>query len=55
MAIPIFMVVLSMTLPARMNRITNLLVASLYVPVDGIQRGGRILGCTSTALASYSK
>ena len=33
MAIPIFMVLLSMTLPARMNRITNLLVASLYVPV----------------------
>jgi hypothetical protein len=32
-AIPIFMVVLSMTLPARMNRITNLIVASLYVPV----------------------
>ena len=33
MAIPIFMVVLSMTLPARANRITNLVVASLYVPV----------------------
>jgi Family of unknown function (DUF6326) len=32
-AIPIFMVVLSMTLPARMNRITNLIVAALYVPV----------------------
>ena len=32
-AIPIFMVVLSMTLPARMNRITNLFVAALYVPV----------------------
>ena len=33
MAIPIFMVVLSTTLPARTNRITNLVVASLYVPV----------------------
>jgi Family of unknown function (DUF6326) len=33
MAIPIFMVVLSMTLPARANRITNLIVAALYVPV----------------------
>ncbi|MEU7514096.1 DUF6326 family protein [Streptomyces sp. NPDC042898] len=32
-AIPIFMVVLSTTLPARANRITNLIVASLYVPV----------------------
>ncbi|MEV0949435.1 DUF6326 family protein [Promicromonospora sp. NPDC050249] len=33
MAIPIFMVVLSMTLPARANRVTNLVVALLYVPV----------------------
>ncbi|MGW5919011.1 DUF6326 family protein [Nocardia fluminea] len=33
MAIPIFMVVLSMTLPARVNRVANLIVASLYVPV----------------------
>ena len=32
MAIPIFMVVLSMTLPARANRITNLTVASVQVP-----------------------
>ena len=32
MAIPILMIVLSMTLPARANRITNLVVASLYVP-----------------------
>lgn len=32
LAIPIFMVVLSVTLPARANRITNLVVASLYVP-----------------------
>ena len=32
LAIPIFMVVLSTTLPAPVNRITNLVVASLYVP-----------------------
>jgi hypothetical protein len=32
MAIPIFMVVLSMTLPARANRITNLVVASVQIP-----------------------
>ncbi|WP_350280743.1 DUF6326 family protein [Kribbella sp. HUAS MG21] len=31
--IPILMVVLSMTLPARANRIANLVVAALYVPV----------------------
>ena len=30
MAIPIFMVVLSMTLPARANRATNLVVATLF-------------------------
>jgi hypothetical protein len=32
MAIPIFMILLSMTLPARANRTTNLVVASLYIP-----------------------
>ncbi|WP_290055727.1 DUF6326 family protein [Amycolatopsis solani] len=32
MAIPIFMVVLSTTLPARANRTTNLIVASVQVP-----------------------
>ncbi|MCX4985494.1 DUF6326 family protein [Streptomyces sp. NBC_00572] len=32
MAIPILMVVLSMALPARANRITNLIVASVQVP-----------------------
>ncbi len=32
MAIPIFMVLLSMTLPARANRLTNLIVASVQVP-----------------------
>jgi hypothetical protein len=32
LAVPIFMVVLSTTLPARVNRTTNLVVAALYVP-----------------------
>ncbi|WP_280216758.1 DUF6326 family protein [Nocardia neocaledoniensis] len=33
MAVPIFMIVLSTTLPAGVSRVANLLVASLYVPV----------------------
>ena len=33
MAIPILMILLSTTLPARANRTLNLVVASLYVPV----------------------
>ena len=32
-AIPALMVMLSMTLPARVNRVTNLVVASLYIPL----------------------
>ncbi|GAA5028471.1 hypothetical protein GCM10023258_24000 [Terrabacter aeriphilus] len=32
LAVPMFMIVLSMTLPARVNRTTNLVVASLFVP-----------------------
>jgi hypothetical protein len=32
-AIPALMVMLSMALPARVNRATNLVVASLYIPV----------------------
>jgi hypothetical protein len=32
LAIPIFMIVLSTTLPARANRITNLVVAGLFIP-----------------------
>jgi hypothetical protein len=39
-AIPILMVVLSMTLPARASRITNLIVASLYVPVTAFNAVG---------------
>ena len=40
MAIPIFMVVLSMTLPARANRITNLIVASVQVPYTAFNMAG---------------
>lgn len=32
-AIPALMIMFSMTLPARVNRATNLVVASLYIPV----------------------
>ena len=39
-AIPILMVVLSMTLPARVSRIANLVVASLYVPVTAFNAVG---------------
>ena len=35
-AIPALMIVLSMTLPARVNRATNLVVASLYIPAVGM-------------------
>jgi hypothetical protein len=31
-AIPIFMILLSMTLPSRVNRAINLVVATLYIP-----------------------
>ncbi|MFI2711243.1 DUF6326 family protein [Micromonospora sp. NPDC018662] len=34
MAIPILMILLSATLPARANRATNLVVATLYIPVS---------------------
>lgn len=39
-AIPILMVVLSTTLPARVNRIANLILASLYVPVTAFNAVG---------------
>ena len=42
MAIPIFMVVLSMTLPARANRITNLIVASVQVPFAAFNAVGEV-------------
>ena len=34
MAVPILMVLLSTTLPARVSRATNLVVATLYIPVS---------------------
>lgn len=55
LAIPIFMVVLSMTLPARANRITNLIVASLQVPFAAFNAVGQWAsrGCTSTSWVSH--
>ena len=43
-AIPALMVMLSMTLPARVNRATNLVVASLYIPVSMFNAAGGVLG-----------
>ncbi|WP_280340267.1 DUF6326 family protein [Nocardia neocaledoniensis] len=40
MAVPILMVVLSITLPARVNRVANLLVAALYIPVTAFNALG---------------
>ena len=40
LAIPMFMIVLSMTLPARANRITNLVVAALFVPFTAFNVAG---------------
>ncbi len=40
MAIPILMIVLSMTLPARVNRATNLAVATLYIPFSMFNAAG---------------
>ena len=42
--IPALMVMLSMTLPARVNRATNLVVALLLYPRHGFQRGRGVLG-----------
>lgn len=42
LAIPIFMVILSMTLPAQANRITNLVVASLQVPFAAFNAVGQL-------------
>ncbi|WP_308221697.1 DUF6326 family protein [Georgenia sp. EYE_87] len=39
-AIPTLMVTLSMTLPAGVNRATNLVVASLYIPVSAFNAVG---------------
>jgi hypothetical protein len=42
LAVPILMVVLSMTLPARANRITNLIVASVQVPFAAFNALGEL-------------
>lgn len=42
LAIPILMVVLSMTLPARVNRITNLIAASIQVPFAAFNAVGEV-------------
>lgn len=39
-AIPALMVMLSVTLPARVNRATNLVVASLYIPYSVFNAAG---------------
>ena len=39
-AIPMFMILLSMTLPARVNRAVNLVVASLYIPYSAFNLVG---------------
>lgn len=39
-SIPALMVMLSMTLPARVNRVTNLVVASLYIPYSVVNAAG---------------
>ncbi|WP_347976717.1 DUF6326 family protein [Microbacterium sp. ProA8] len=39
-AVPALMVMLSMTLPARANRATNLVVASLYIPYSLFNAAG---------------
>ena len=44
LAMPIFMIVLSMTLPARANRITNLIVASVQVPFAAFNAVGELGG-----------
>ncbi|WP_229054942.1 DUF6326 family protein [Aeromicrobium sp. Leaf350] len=40
MAVPILMILLSVTLPARANRTANLVVAALYVPVTIFNAAG---------------
>ncbi|MBF5034001.1 MULTISPECIES: DUF6326 family protein [unclassified Micromonospora] len=40
MAVPILMILLSATLPARVNRATNLVVATLYIPVTVYNAAG---------------
>ena len=39
-AIPMFMILLSMTLPARVNRAINLVVGTLYIPYSAFNLAG---------------
>ena len=55
-AIPTLMVLLSMTLPARVNRATNLVVALLFIPSPCSTRQGRPgTGPSTTASPSESR
>lgn len=55
-AIPALMVMLSMTLPARVNRATNLVVASLYIPYSVFNAAGESWDwAPSTASPSESR
>ncbi|GLZ78148.1 hypothetical protein Afil01_29550 [Actinorhabdospora filicis] len=40
MSVPTLMILLSMTLPARVNRVVNLVVAALYIPVTVFNMAG---------------
>jgi hypothetical protein len=40
MAVPILMILLSMALPARVNRTVNLVVATIYIPVTVFNAAG---------------
>ena len=42
-AIPALMILLSVTLPARVNRTTNLVIAALYIPVMAFNAAGATL------------
>ena len=42
-AVPALMILLSMTLPARINRITNIVVAALYIPCVVFNAAGATL------------
>lgn len=44
LAIPILMVVLSTTLPARANRVTNLIVVSIQIPFAAFNAVGQVGG-----------
>lgn len=44
LALPILMIVLSMALPARANRITNIIVASIQIPFAAFNAVGEIGG-----------